>query len=88
MVDNVNSVGGAGVPTPPRKGAKAVYHIEAMAADSVEISPEVMRLSGIEGVRMEKVIQVREKISSGSYFTREKLDVALDRALDEILAET
>ncbi|MDR2390455.1 MAG: flagellar biosynthesis anti-sigma factor FlgM [Planctomycetota bacterium] len=84
MVDNVNAVGGAGMASPARKGGKAVYRVETAVADSVEISSNIMRLTGIEGVRMEKVIQVRQKIASGEYFTREKLEIALDRALDEI----
>jgi len=37
-------------------------------------------------VREDRVSEVRRKISEGNYFTPEKIDRALDRALDEVLA--
>ncbi|MDR1534934.1 MAG: flagellar biosynthesis anti-sigma factor FlgM [Planctomycetota bacterium] len=88
MVDNVNGVAGtAGELSAPRRG-KRIYHFAETPspADSVEFSSEVMRLSGVKGVRLDRVMEIRSKIAAGDYFTPDKLDFALDRALDEVLS--
>lgn len=84
MVDNVNAVGGAGGNIPAHK-LKAAYQpaASAPAADSVEISAEVMRLKGVEGIRLDKVMEVRKAVREGTYLTAAKLDKALDRAIDD-----
>ncbi len=88
MVDHVNGVGGMGGMQPSRR-AKNVYRMSDMpvAADSVEFSSDVMRLRGIEGVRMDRVMALKSEIASGSYFTDDKLDTALDRALDDAIGQ-
>ncbi len=70
----------------PAKRLKAAYKFSEPAApsDSVEISSEVMRLKGVEGIRMEKVMAVKSQVRAGGYFTPEKLDKALDIALDQL----
>ena len=58
----------------------------AKPTDSVELSSDVMRVRGVEGdIRMDKVMDIRRRISEGGYFTPERIDRALDRALDEVL---
>ena len=85
MVDQVNAVNGMDGARPTRR-LMSTYKISGhlAPADSVEISPDVMRLKGIEGVRMEKVMAIRSLIEDGIYFTPDKLDKALDAALDQI----
>ena len=86
MVDNIRGVDGMSGMLPSQK-AKAAYRLSETAspADSVEISPDVMRLKGIEGIRLDKVMAIRSQIAAGTYFTPDKLDMALDLALDEVM---
>lgn len=88
MVDNVNGVNGMGGLQPTRR-MKAAYRMSEMPspADTVEIASDVMRLRGIEGVRLDKVMAVKSQIATGTYFTPDKLDVALDRALDDAIGQ-
>lgn len=55
--------------------------------DQVEISPLGQMLDGIgrlPEIRHEKVEAIRSQISSGVYETPEKMEMALDRLLDEL----
>lgn len=55
--------------------------------DQVEISPLGRMLDGIEGlpeIRHERVEEIRRQIAAGTYETTEKLDIALDRLIDEL----
>ncbi len=83
MVDQVPNIG-AGAGAQARK-LKHVYKMPqtTRGEDAVEISSEVMQLKGIEGVRMDKVMEVRRAIANNTYLTPEKLDKALDRAIDD-----
>ena len=85
MVENVNGVNGMGGMQPTRR-LKAAYRMSdtPAASDSVEFTSDVMRLRGVEGVRMDRVMAIKSQIAAGSYFTAEKLDAAMDRALDQI----
>ena len=87
MVDPVGGLQPGQGMTPASKVWKAYRPVQtARPTDSVEISADVMRLRGIDGdVRLDKVMDVRRKIAEGGYFTPEKIDRALDRALDEVL---
>ena len=87
MVDHVNGVNSMGGMQPTRR-LKAAYRMSepVAASDSVEISSEVMRLKGVEGMRMEKVMAIRSQVEAGTYFTPDKLDKALDAALDQIFS--
>lgn len=88
MVDHVNGVHGAGGMQPTRRMKTAYRMSETPApADSVEITSDVMRLKGVEGVRLDRVMALRSEIATGSYFTADKLDKALDRALDDALGQ-
>ena len=85
MVDHVNKVGGAGGVVPQKKLRGAFGADGAARADSVEISSDVMRLQGMKGIRLDKVMEVRRAIASGTYLTAEKVDKALNGAIDEAL---
>jgi negative regulator of flagellin synthesis FlgM len=55
--------------------------------DHVEISPLGRMLDGIDRlpeIRHERVEEIRRQIATGTYETSEKLEVALDRMLDEL----
>ena len=59
----------------------------ATPRDHVEISPLGQMLDGISrlpDIRHEKVEEIRQQIASGTYETPEKIQVALDRLLDEL----
>jgi negative regulator of flagellin synthesis FlgM len=60
----------------------------AVPRDHVEISPLGQMLDGIAGladIRHEKVDEIRRQIATNSYESAEKLEVALDRMLDELM---
>jgi negative regulator of flagellin synthesis FlgM len=55
--------------------------------DHVEISPLGQMLDGISRlpeIRHEKVEEIRRQIVNGTYETPEKLEMALDRLIDEL----
>ena len=55
--------------------------------DRVEISPIarlMSEISALPDIRAEKVVQVRAEIQAGTYITPEKLDIAIDRLLEDI----
>lgn len=59
----------------------------AAPRDHVEISPVGRMLDGVSGlpeIRHERVQEIRSQIAAGVYETPEKLEVALDRMLDEM----
>ena len=89
MVDSAGGIGGAGGNTPTRKVSN-VNHAAATqrGADGVELSSDVMRLKGMDGIRIDRVMEVRKAIAAGTYLTDAKLDQALDGAIDEALGET
>ena len=55
--------------------------------DQLDISPEAQILSQVRDIpeiRADRVAEIRAAIDAGAYETEDKLDVALDRLLDEI----
>jgi len=55
--------------------------------DELQLSDAAQLLDQVEDVpeiRMDKVASIRSQIEAGTYETPEKLDVAIDRLLDEI----
>ena len=62
--------------------------------DQVEISPEaeiasqaadlVSQIHELPEIRVDRVDQIREAIDSGTYETEEKMNIAVNRLLDEI----
>ncbi|MCL1999851.1 MAG: flagellar biosynthesis anti-sigma factor FlgM [Planctomycetes bacterium] len=87
MVDNINGMTGMGGMQSARR-EKTAYRMSGMEApastDSVELTSDVMRLKGVEGIRMDRVMKVKSQIAAGNYFTEEKLSFSLDRALDHL----
>ena len=59
----------------------------SIQVDRVEIS-QIARLmsevSSLPEVRAEKIVQVRAEIEAGTYITPEKLDIAVERLLEDI----
>lgn len=65
--------------------AAAAY--STRGADQLDISPQaelLSRMRDIPEIRVDRVMELREAIESGDYETPEKLDLALERLLDEI----
>lgn len=89
MVDNVNGVNGMAGMQPTRRIKTAYRMTETPApSDTVEFTSDVMRLKGVDGVmRLERVMAIKSQIDAGSYFTPDKLDKAMDRALDDVLGQ-
>ena len=88
MMDQIGGVQGTGGMQPTRR-TKTAYRLSETpaAADSVELS-SVMRLNGVEGgVRLDRVMAVKSQIDAGTYFTPEKFDIALDRAIDQLFGD-
>lgn len=84
MVDHINAVNGGAVPA--RKLNKAYKLPEATrGTDAVQISSDVRKLQQADEVRMEKVMAVKKAIADGTYMTPEKLDKALDSAIDDVV---
>lgn len=85
--------GGAQGPQPiyPRLAAWSVETGQSVQAgvprDQVEISPLGQMLDGISRlpeIRHERVEEVRRQIAEGTYETPDKIELALDRLLDEL----
>ncbi len=88
MNNNISAINGMMGNTPARK-AKQVYQFQQnetlKATDSVKISNDVMTVRGAEQLRLDKIMEVRQQIQDGTYLTEEKLDSALNLALDAAL---
>lgn len=87
-MEHINAVGGPGAMQQPVRRMKAAYRMSEIpaSADTVELSG-VMNLRGIEGgVRLDRVMAIKSEIAAGTYFTAEKLDTALDKALDRLFS--
>src|ERR1700677_1699885 len=89
----VYGAGGTSGPQPiyPRLAALSVDAGQTVQAgsprDQVEISPLGQMLDGISRlpeIRHEKVEEIRRQIADGSYETPAKLELALDRMIDEL----
>ena len=97
IVMQVNGIHGSqGVsPTNRVESAKATQSTAITnPTDQVEISPEaeiasqtadlVSQIHELPEIRIDRVNQIREAIDSGAYETEEKMNIAVDRLLDEI----
>ena len=89
----VYGAGGTQGPQPiyPRLAALNIDPGHAVQAgtprDQVEISPLGQMLDGISrlpDIRHEKVEEIRRQIATGSYETPAKMELALDRLLEEL----
>jgi negative regulator of flagellin synthesis FlgM len=78
---------GINAPHAPFRGHGTGQASAARGADQVNISPAAeaaVRAAESGEVRHELVSQIRDQIAAGTYETPEKLDIALERLLDEI----
>jgi negative regulator of flagellin synthesis FlgM len=87
-INKVHGPHGINAPHAPFRGQAADGAAKARAAgDSVTISPAAeAALNATETgvVRQDLVSRIRSEIAAGTYETPAKLDVALDRLIDEI----
>ena len=77
----------------PAAGSSSLTEVDQLdiskltEVDQLDISQEadlVSRANSLPDVRADRVAELRAQIASGAYETDAKLDVALDRLLDEI----
>jgi len=83
-VHGPHPTGGPHRPPSPQQPSRPA---SASPTDELDISPQadlVSRVREIDGVRTERVERIRAEIAAGVYETAQKLDVAVDRLLDEI----
>jgi hypothetical protein len=52
--------------------------------NSTPIGKVLKRIAGLPEVRKEKVLDVRRQLTEGKYDVNERLDVALDRVLEDL----
>lgn len=84
---HVHGPHGINPPHSPQRSPSARTAPAQQGADRVDISPaaEAAAQAAENGeVRHDLVNQIRAQIAAGAYETPEKLDVAIDRLLDEI----
>jgi len=88
VVDHVNGISGPGALGPKKITSKVppdeVPGDSGMKADRVEISEEARLRSQVgssEGIRMDKVLKVRQELREGTYVTDEKVENAVDKML-------
>ncbi len=73
----------------PQKPAEQASSVSSSGpVDKLDISNHINRLdstsaAGSSDIRVDRVAELRRQIASGNYETPEKLDVALNRFLDE-----
>ena len=87
-INKVHGPHGINAPHAPFRGQAADGAAKAPAAsDSVTISPAAeaaLNATDTSGIRQDVVNRIRSEIAAGTYETPAKLDVALDRLIDEI----
>jgi len=54
--------------------------------NSTPIGQVLKKIAALPEVRKEKVMDVRQKLTSGQYDLSERLDAALDRVLEDLIA--
>lgn len=77
---SVNAPHHQAAPTPPEVNRSDV-------SDQLDISPEaemLIRARELPEIRAERVAQIRAAIAAGTYETPDKLEIAINRLLDEI----
>jgi flagellar biosynthesis anti-sigma factor FlgM len=69
-------------------GAPQNHRTDGPQADRVELSDRARfldRLRQFPEVRMDRIERVRQAIAEGTYETEEKLEVAIDRLVEELI---
>ena len=91
-MSSINNVGGNSpinrvVSNPIHKSVAADAPKAMAASDKLQLSglSSMLKLAKEGDVRVDKVSQIKEAIASGQYEDDAKLDVAVDRLLDDLL---
>lgn len=79
-VGSVQAPHARGVQSTPSTGSTQPQD-EVTLSDSAQL---LSRMADLPDIRSGRVAQLRAEIASGNYETTDKLDVALDRLLDEL----
>lgn len=82
-VGRVPKMGPTGAPKPPEKPP------EAEPVDQVQISLEARLkalLEKVPEVRQDRIDQIRAEIEAGTYETNERIDIAIDRLIEDLTA--
>lgn len=89
-INGPTSLHGAQSISGPHKAGSATQTLEPTSrfdtVDSLDISSEadlVSRARETPEIRTDKVAQIKAQIADGTYFSDDKLDIALERLLDE-----
>jgi len=79
----------------PHQVAPRSYELSAGRADpaddQIEISPTGQVLSSIpanSGIRVDRVAEIRQAIADGSYETRARIEITVDRLLEALRSTT
>ena len=74
-----------------QEGSRLPTIRETQLVDRVEISELAQRLSkrglDINDIRVDKVLAVREAITNGTYVTKNKIDITVNRLLDVLKSD-
>ncbi len=91
-MSGINGIGGGGqvqrvINNPVQKTLPTEAAGKTAVADRLELSgmSHLMKALKQNDVRVDKVADIRAQIEAGKYETDEKLDLATDRLLDELL---
>jgi anti-sigma28 factor (negative regulator of flagellin synthesis) len=91
-MSSINNVGGNSpigriVANPIHKQVPAEAPKQLPAADKLQLSglSHMLKLARDGDVRVDKVAQIKQAIAEGQYEDDAKLDVAVDRLLDDLL---
>ncbi len=79
-VQNTNAIN---LKTQNKTGALEAQQ-NTVPVDQLDISAEAQAITSNNGIRTEKVAEIREQIATGRYETADKINVAVERILDEI----
>jgi len=69
---------------PDARGAGSVDQLDISSAAREALAAGEASVGGSEGLRWEKINQLRQQIADGTYETPERMDAALNRLLDQI----
>jgi negative regulator of flagellin synthesis FlgM len=92
-MSSINNIGNTGpvqriIASPTQKAAAADAPRSASATDRLELSGASHLLQALKtnsDVRVDKVAEIKAAIASGTYEDDAKMDVAVDRLLDDLL---
>jgi negative regulator of flagellin synthesis FlgM len=77
----INAAHGARPSQAPARTESAAIHDEVNISDAARLAEQI---NDLPDIRQDRVDAVRQQIAAGTYETNEKMEMALDRLLDEI----